>query len=400
MSLFDNISFDDELDVPVGVQPVTEKTPEESTDENKPDNKKDVQEIEDGDLIDVVVGKAGKTSNPTETGEFGEEEFDEQEFSEETDEETPQKPKGSSSSSPYKPFVKALSEEGFLPSVTDEEFDNLVKEHGSPSLALMELSKKAILGDIEEYKKNAEGDFKAFLEARDAGLDLNQWADVQELKNFYGSITEDKISDDEDLQKQLVAENLRYRGMNEDEITETIDAFETTGKLEDNAKKALKNLNKFAAQQEDKLKQDKIAEEESFKKTREENLKNLKKEIESVNEIIPGIKVNKQIKDKLFADITTVVKTGPNGEQYNAAMAKRAEDPIKYALIENYLIQMGVFDGKWDKVVTRTKAKALTELERQLSNASNTDFKSGKNTLGDGGSDNDIDFNLSSFKRK
>ena len=73
-------------------------------------------------------------------------------------------------------------------------------------------------------------------------------------------------------------------------------------------------------------------------------------------------------------------------------MAKRAENPIKYAIYENLLLELGAFDGKLDKLLSKTKSKALSELEKTLSDGKNTSFKSGKNTLPE--QDDDIDFRL------
>lgn len=388
-SLFGNVMLGEEfLDIP--------DAPVESVESKEVVEKpKGTPTEEEDDLIEVVVG-----TTPKNTSEEDDDDLSPEGFKEETDDETPPKPKGSSSSSPIKPFVKALAEEGFLPSIEDEDFDKLVEEQGGPMEALMELSRRAIKEDIEEYKKNADADFKAFIEARDSGLDLNEWADIQEAKKFYGSITEDKIDEDETIQKDLIREHLRIKGVDEETIDATIDSFETTGKLADNAKKAHKNLVKFTDEQESKLKEDKAKRDEADRKAREESVKNLRKEVDVMNEIIPGIKINKQTKDKIFSNITTVVKTGSNGEPMNAAMAKRAEDPLKYAIIENYLIELGVFDGKWDKVIARSKSKAVSELEKTLSDKNNTDFKGGKSTLGGGGSDDDVDFHLPKFKTK
>lgn len=382
MSLFNNVNLDNQ-DEFIEIPDVISSNEEEET------NKKSTETVVDEDTGMIEIPDTITSNKDNE-----EEELDLTEFSEETDgkETPPAKTKGSSSSSPFKPFVKALSEEGFLPSIEDDEFDKLVEELGSESEALMELSRRTIAADIEEYKKSAESDFKAFLEAREKGYDLNEWADVYEAKKSYSEITEDAIEDSEELQKNLIKQNLAYRGMSEDEIEDTIEAYETTGKLADNAKKAHKNLVKYAEAQEKKLEEDKKIQEQTRIKEREESLNSLKKEIDSIVEPFPGIKINKQTKDKIYANITTAVAKGANGEPLNAAMAKRAENPIKYAIYENLLLELGAFDGKLDKLLSKTKSKALSELEKTLSDGKNTSFKSGKNTLPE--QDDDIDFRL------
>jgi hypothetical protein len=55
------------------------------------------------------------------------------------------------------------------------------------------------------------------------------------------------------------------------------------------------------------------------------------------------------------------------------------------------------FDGKLDKLLSKQKSKAISDLEKSLSGTKNTEFKSGKSTIGDSRED-DIDFKLPTFK--
>ena len=43
---------------------------------------------------------------------------------------------------------------------------------------------------------------------------------------------------------------------------------------------------------------------------------------------------------------------------------------------------MGLFDGKYDKLVTKAKTKAIEELTNKLSSESNTQFSANKDGLG------------------
>jgi acyl-homoserine lactone acylase PvdQ len=95
--------------------------------------------------------------------------------------------------------------------------------------------------------------------------------------------------------------------------------------------------------------------------------------------------LNKEVKDSIFSMITTPVKQDANGQALNAVMAKRAEDPIKYALMEAYFVKLGLFDGKFDKIVAKAKTQAVKELETKLSTNNNTNYISGGDGLGGGG---------------
>jgi len=111
----------------------------------------------------------------------------------------------------------------------------------------------------------------------------------------------------------------------------------------------------------------------------------LKQEITKTEEIIPGLKLNKQVRDKILQNITTPVKTLEDGRQLNAVMVKRGENPVKYAILEAYFVEQGFFDGKFDKFVAKAKSKATSELEKAITG--DTSYKTGKAALSPSGSD-------------
>lgn len=308
---------------------------------------------------------------------------------EETGKKTPpEDKKGSSSSSAYKPFAKALTEVGFLPEFTDEEYEALVEETGDEAEALMELSRRSYESELDAWKNEQNEDFKAFIEAKENGVDLNKWYDINQNKKTYSSITEDKLETDEGLQKKVVAAYLQEKGFSKEEIDDTIETYEDTAKLEGKAKSFLKNLVKIEGEKETKLVEQRKQEDAAREQQRAETLKTLKNKIEDYKEIVPGIQINKQTKERLYKAITEPSQVGPNGEQWNLPTAKRMEDPIKYAIIEAYLIEQGVFDGKFDKIMSKTKSKALADLKSKLSDSKNTAFKSGKSTASEDAYDN------------
>lgn len=382
MGLFDSVNLGEEsfIEIPDLEAPEIEIEEKDITEPvKKPTGKEKEADLDDG-LIEVP------------DVELEEEVEDENER--DRSENPSSKTKGSSSSSPYKPFAKALVEEGFLSEFADEDFDNLSKELGGDVAALIELSRRSLQEELEAYKNEQEEDFKAFIQAKEQGLDLNKWYDINQNKKVYNSITEDKVEADEKLQKSLVASYLKEKGFSQEEIDDTIETYEDTSKLELRAKIALKKLKEIEEVKEAKLIEDKKNEDARRAKEREDSIKTLKTKIDEYKEIVPGIQINKQTKDKLFKNIIEPVKTGPNGESWNLATAKRMEDPFKYAIIENYLIELGVFDGKFDKIISKQKTKAITELERTLSANKNTAFI-GK--ASDNSSDDDIDFRLPKF---
>jgi len=216
---------------------------------------------------------------------------------------------------------------------------------------------------------------------------------ITRKKKFYSSVSEEKLSEDENLQKQIVSKYLTEKGHSKEEVDELIEAYEDTAKLESNAKRALNRLKEIEDKKEQELEAKKAEEEKIREQNRVKTIETLKAKIDEYKEIVPGIVINKQTKDKLFKNITQPVKEGPNGEPLTLAAAKRMEDPFKYAIIENYLIELGVFDGKFDKITAKQKSKAVSQLKNALSNNKNTSFKAGKDTI----KENFDDFSLPDF---
>jgi len=301
------------------------------------------------------------------------------------DQSDPPSKQGSFSSTAFRSFANALNEEGIISSFTDDDYDSLVKETGSEAEALIELNRRTIEAEIEAYKEESEAEYKAFLEARDAGVNLNDWAVVQDNKKRFSKITDEDLDTNEKLQKQLITEDLKRRKFEDADILDTIESYEDTNKLASMSKKALKNLAKAEDEKEEALKTSAIENEKQAAKAAKQQVDDLKKEITKVDEIIPGLKLNKQVKDKILQNITTPVKTLDDGRQLNAVMVKRADDPIKYAILEAYFVEQGFFDGKFDKFVAKAKTDAVKELESKITG--DTSYHAGKAALSNTGSD-------------
>ncbi len=387
MNLFndEDLSFTDDFEIEDAKTPV--ETKEDKDTEDKTDSKP-TEEVEDG-LIEVEDKRS--SLNTEETEETIEDNLDGEDNNDIDDDEPLDK--SDSSSSPFKPFAKALHEEGLISSFDDDEFDKLTEELGSPEEALMEVTRRSLLQEVEDYKKEQEEDYKKFIEAKEKGLDLNEWYKITENKKFYSSVSEEKLSEDENLQKQIVSKYLTEKGHSKEEVDELVEAYEDTAKLEITAKKHLSKLKELEDKKEKDLEVKKVEEEKIREQSRAKTIETLKTKIDEYKEIVPGLVINKQTKDKLFKNITQPVKEGPNGEPLTVAAAKRMEDPFKYAIIENYLIELGVFDGKFDKITAKQKSKAVSQLKNALSNSKNTSFKAGKDTI----KENFDDFSLPDF---
>jgi hypothetical protein len=287
----------------------------------------------------------------------------------------PPETKATSSSSPQKhwvSFAKSLDEAGLL-SFDETRFNELAEELGSPAEAVIAMADETIKGTIDAHIEQMDSDYQEFIRMRDAGVDMGKYGNISKQAKTYESFTLEDVKSDEDKQKQVVREDLKLKGMEREEIEDMIESLADTNKLEKRAVTALGNLNKFKEQSMKQLEEDAKRTDAERTASYQAQLKAIRTSVDEVSEIIPGLKINKQTKDKLFDIITKPVAT-INGQQVNALTAKMMENPTKFNMKLAELYRVGVFDDKWDSITKVTKSKAIEDLQKAVE--SGVDFKS------------------------
>ena len=271
-----------------------------------------------------------------------------------------------SSKFPYSTFAKALYEEGVISDYSEEEFNTLVEESGGEVEALIESVRKTIIDQHEAWKNELTPEGKDFLDALEKGVPLDKYIAVKTNAYSYLSIKEDSLADDEDLCKRLIGDDLKLRGFDDDDIKDQITDIDSLGKLETKAKSALKKLQ--IAHKEEIAHEKQLADKRQ-KDSLEANKKQLtiiKGEIDKLNEIIPGTKLNAKLKGEIYDAITTPAEQLANGQWVNSVYAKRAKDPVSWDIKVAYLDRLGIFDGKWDKILSGSKSIATKQLSDAL----------------------------------
>jgi len=338
------------------------------------------------DLKKVTKKEVKETNEDTRSQVYDEELIEipdyEETNEEDIDEKAPPVKQAESSSSPksnvWVSFAKVMSEEGLLSSFNEEDFEQMVEEHGSPASAIIAMADKTIKETIDEHINSQDAAYKEFVKFRDFGVDMGKYAEITKGSKAFDSVTVENLEDDESLQEQVVKQDLINKGISIEDIEDTIEAFKDTGKLVKKAETALGNIKKFKERQIAKLEEDAVKTREEGARQYKAQKESLKDMIESTSEIVPGVKMNKQTKDKLFNMIISPHSTTEDGKQINAITAKRMENPLKYAMIEAALVNMGVFDGKWDSIIKGSKTRAIDELEKKVNSGVDFKNKSGK----------------------
>ena len=272
-----------------------------------------------------------------------------------------------SSSSPnhWVIFAKSLEESGLISEFEEDKFEELVKEAGSPAEAIIALADQTIQKTIEEHINAQDAEYQEFVRMRDSGVDMGQYAKVSKQAREYDKYSVENVRNDVDLQKEVVREDLRLKGMDRDEIEDLIESLEDTNKLSKKAESAVTNLGKFKEAQLQRLQEEAARSDREREEATKKQLESYQKFVEDSKEIIPGVKLNKQKKDRLFDMIVKPSETY-NGQPVNALTAKMLKDPVKFNYTLAALIDAGVFDGKWDNLIKVGKSKAIEDLAKAV----------------------------------
>jgi hypothetical protein len=342
--------------------------------------KKEQNTSEELDLTSILE----ETINTEETDESGEEEEEEQTTEDVNKDSNGESPAPDSDKSSEKSsddnvpatllFARFLSEQGNLTSFNEEDFLKDL-EDSDETTALSNLWNKEVEKIREGLLEDYEEDVKNYLDLVDSGVDPEIAKDTASSKKFFDSINKADLQDDdkEELRKDILRHKYRLTTRFDDKkIEKLIERTVSLGEDIEEAEEAVDELKQYYAERIVAEKKQAIAEQEKYKELQKNQLKELKEKIDKVEEVVPGIKLTPKVRQDIFEKITKPVKE-INGQPVNSIWAKRFEDPFKFDTIIATLDSMGIFDGKWDKLLKNTKTKTIDDLKKKLD--SNTSFK-------------------------
>lgn len=342
--------------------------------------KKEQNTSEELDLTSILE----ETINTEETDESGEEEEEEQTTEDVNKDSNGESPAPDSDKSSEKSsddnvpatllFARFLSEQGNLTSFNEEDFLKDL-EDSDETTALSNLWNKEVEKIREGLLEDYEEDVKNYLDLVDSGVDPEIAKDTASSKKFFDSINKADLQDDdkEELRKDILRHKYRLTTRFDDKkIEKLIERTVSLGEDIEEAEEAVDELKQYYAERIVAEKKQAIAEQEKYKELQKNQLKELKEKIDKVEEVVPGIKLTPKVRQDIFEKITKPVKE-INGQPVNSIWAKRLEDPFKFDTIIATLDSMGIFDGKWDKLLKNTKTKTIDDLKKKLD--SNTSFK-------------------------
>jgi hypothetical protein len=281
----------------------------------------------------------------------------------------------SSSSFPYTLVFKQLKEKGVLNEFDEVQFNKLIEDNpDDPAEAILDTFGKNAEKAYKDVYDKVEQDAKWYLEMKNADVPQETAAAIASALGRYTSITDEMLEDEDavDLRKDVLRQSLKISTkFSEEEIEELIDDKVEKGKDVVDAKKSIKTINQFLLDRK-KFEEDNAKQQQLNQKQQVDNYyKKLSEVADKTDEIIPGVKINKQTKEKLISYVKDPYKE-VDGRMMNFVNAKRAEDPEKFDLFIAYALHTGILDGKWEKPMQAAKTDAKNELNTVLKSTTNS----------------------------
>jgi hypothetical protein len=246
-----------------------------------------------------------------------------------------------SEDNPYKVFAQSLIENEVLLSLDENE--DIESEEDLVNHVIK--TRDTLVNDaLAEINDKSYGAVDFFLNGGTPEEFIKTFENKPSIFNF----SEEEITSKDDVKRKIAEayfKNKGFEGKKLDKfITNSIDLDEPSDFIE--MQEELSKVDK--QKKEEFIKKNKEKEEIIAKQKQEFNSK-LEENTFNTNEFIPGKKIDKKIKEKVFENIPQV-------------LSKVNKDLSKYAPILAYLDHYGILDGKFDKIMKDVETKQTTKL--------------------------------------
>jgi len=269
--------------------------------------------------------------------------------------------------SPLYLHAATLHEEGILPTL---DLESLKGKPFKEAMQLFKDAEKKYFEDArDEYKNSLNDRQKEYIDLLEIGIPQEQIEHQFSVEDAYSKVTDQLLSDDTDLQKQIITQNLKLKGLSDTKVQVFLKAAEDGETLFEEAKESRDSINAYIAEQKQKtITEAKNAQIEADKKEVELQ-KEIKTTIDKLDEILPGIKISAAEKTKLYDFMTKPVEekvVAGKKVPIDLINKTRSENKVLFDLKLKYFINLGLFneDNKTDltkimKKVTSSNADKL-----------------------------------------
>lgn len=282
----------------------------------------------------------------------------------------------------YSSFANVLNEQGLLPSLDSQ---------GKPIKSLDDLT-TALKSEIENQSKSfiVEKLGEEGYEALQKGVTLAEYQQYHQDTEALDQLDEETLSSDLELAKKVILEDYKAQGFPEDRAMRILKKSIDLGDEEvlNDAKESLNSLKQVQKQKLENLAKEREQAAQQAAKEQEKIDNDLKNSIYNSDEIIEGIKLNKEIKDKVYQSITKPIGKSPQGTPENKLMRHRRESPIEFDTKLYYLYEATNGFKDFTKIKSKVGSKVTDDFEKALrknkrfENSSAPDFVNDKESYG------------------
>lgn len=269
--------------------------------------------------------------------------------------------------SPLYLHAATLYEEGILPTLDLESLKDKPFKEGMQ--IYLEAQKKYIEDGRNEYQNSLSDRQKEFLEMIELGIPQEQAEHQFTIEDSYGKITDEVLADDVEMQKNLIVQNYKLKGISDKKIDVFIKDAENGERLFEESKDALSDINAYIANQK-KVSVETVKQRQLEADQKDQDLQaKIKTTIEGLTEIFPGIPLSAAEKTKLNDYMTKPVEERIiNGKKVpiDIITKTRIEDPIAFNLRTAYFITQGLYNK--DAALSKFTKKNVTSAANKLTN--------------------------------
>lgn len=266
-------------------------------------------------------------------------------------------PENMSNSSPglskiYSSLATHLFDEGVLPSLNKDNIDIT----DATKLA------EAIKAEITSGLDSAQAEYK---KAMETGVPKDDYVSYQKVANQLNGITPELIAADDDaainLRTNIIAQDFLNRGFDRDEALKYAKRSVDLAEDVNDATSALARLKEHNVKNYN----------DSIDATKAEETKvndDIKKFIDTTEEVLKGVKLTQRVKDDLLKQITTPIGNDKNGKPTNAYYKAYSEDPVKYQVVQNYLYMVTKGYTDFSKINNAVESNVSRQIDEVLKN--------------------------------
>lgn len=273
---------------------------------------------------------------------------------EDNDEGSTEDDSSESSSNLYSSIAKVIHEQGLLPSLnpTEDKIDN-------------------IDDFVNAFKRESEVMAQTKLDDYIKNLDITKIAQQKSIINDLDTITDDVLSSNIDLAKEIIKQDYLNQGFDEARVNRLINRLTDLGDeaiIED----ATESLGSVKLHAERQIEAERNAYDKKLEDQAKEQAKldaQIKEHVFEKEALIEGLKPTKAMKDSVYKTMTEIVGKSPNGQLENAFLRDRRENPLEFETRMYYMYTLTNGFKDFGKLTNTSKSSAVNELEKAFKGA-------------------------------